>query len=68
MTEYLVFVRGRSEPIRLSAAKYWWGANKDLGDINTVGFGDEGDALVAFFPFADVQAIVIAKHYKPHGY
>jgi hypothetical protein len=55
---------GRSEPIRLSAAKYWWDVLKDLGDTNIVAFGDERDALVALFPLADVQAIVIAKHYQ----
>lgn len=64
MNEYLVFVRGRLEPIRVSAAKHFWGIR---GDTNIVGFFDESDAEVARLPIADVQAIVNAKHHTPPG-
>ena len=64
MNEYLVFVRGRPEPIRLSSAKYFWGVVKELNDTAIIGFCDESDADVARFPIAEVQAIVNAKYHK----
>jgi len=63
MNEFLVFVRGRDEPIRFSAAKYhfWPSENATI----FVGFFDESDAAVARLPIGDVQAIVDAKYYTP---
>jgi hypothetical protein len=64
MKEYLVFIRGRSEPIRLSAARFGWDTRSDT---NLLAFVDENDVEVARFPLAEVQGLVNAKHYTRPG-